>query len=94
MLHRDLRRLARKSILLPILVALLVLGPISVRTGSMADEPVPDPVDPPSVNDILVPGESITITKTVSVPEVPPKLDLFLMVDLSGSYYDDLPNIY
>jgi hypothetical protein len=41
----------------------------------------------------LAPGESVTIEKYVTLPEVPPKLDLFLMVDLSGSYWDDLPVI-
>jgi len=41
----------------------------------------------------LLPGESVTITKTVTLPEDTPKLDFVLLVDLTGSYYDDLPNI-
>lgn len=50
-------------------------------------------VTPPSVSATLAPGQSMTVTKTVDVPTVPPKLDFVLDVDLSGSYGDDLPNI-
>jgi hypothetical protein len=50
-------------------------------------------VDPPSVDVTLGPGESHAVTKTVKVPEAPPKLDLVLDVDLSASYSDDLPVI-
>lgn len=41
----------------------------------------------------LLPGESATITKTVTLPEDTPKLDFLLLVDLSGSYYDDIVSI-
>lgn len=50
-------------------------------------------VEPASVEVALSPGEAHTVTKTVGVPEVPPKLDLVLDVDLSGSYGDDIANI-
>lgn len=50
-------------------------------------------VDPEITTAVLAPGESTTVTKTVTLPEDTPKLDLVLLVDLSGSYYDDLPNI-
>jgi hypothetical protein len=50
-------------------------------------------VTPSEVNVALKPGESATVTKTVVVPAIPPKLDLCLLVDLSGSYFDDLPHI-
>ena len=50
-------------------------------------------VTPGSVNFVLKPGESVDVTKTVQVPEIPPKLDLCLVVDMTGSYFDDLPNI-
>jgi ribosomal protein S11 len=55
--------------------------------------PVGADVSPASVSLTLQPGESATIEKTVGVPAVPPKLDLCLVVDNSGSYFDDLPNI-
>jgi len=42
----------------------------------------------------LEPGyTSETITKTITVPEATPKLDFVLLVDHSGSYRNDLPNI-
>jgi hypothetical protein len=50
-------------------------------------------VDPATVDVTLQPGETHEVTKTVDVPEVPPKLDLVLVVDNSGSYFDDLPVI-
>jgi hypothetical protein len=50
-------------------------------------------VSPPTIDQTLAPGEWYDVEKTVTVPEYPPKLDVYLIVDLSGSYYDDLPNI-
>ena len=50
-------------------------------------------VTPPFFEATMNPGESQLVRKLVDVPEVPPKLDLVLDVDLSGSYVDDLPNI-
>jgi hypothetical protein len=50
-------------------------------------------VDPPTVEATLKAGESLQVTKTVTVPDVPPKLDLFFLVDLTGSYINDLPVI-
>lgn len=47
----------------------------------------------PDVDVTLLPGQSISLDKQVVVPEAPPKLDLYLVVDLSGSYSDDLPNL-
>ena len=41
----------------------------------------------------LKPGETATVTKTVDAPDVPRTLDLMLVVDLTGSYADDLPRI-
>lgn len=50
-------------------------------------------VSPSKFDAILRPGESVTVEKIVSMPEIPPKLDFVLMVDLSGSYNNDLPKI-
>lgn len=50
-------------------------------------------VDPSEVELQLAPGESEDVDTSVTVPEVPPKLDFVLLVDLSGSYNDDLENI-
>lgn len=50
-------------------------------------------VTPNSLEATVRPGESLDVEKTVTLPVIPPKLDLVLVVDLSGSYWDDLPNI-
>jgi len=51
------------------------------------------PIEPPEVSLALKPGESVIVQKTVTTPEIPPMLDFLLIVDLSGSYGDDLPVI-
>ena len=50
-------------------------------------------VTPASVEQYLSPGGSAAVSKTVDTPPLPPALDLYLMIDLSGSYSNDLPNI-
>lgn len=55
--------------------------------------PVQAQVTPPNVELSLSPGTSDTVEKTVGTPVVPPALDLCLLVDLSGSYGDDLTKI-
>ncbi len=41
----------------------------------------------------LAPGESVGLEKLVTLPEDTPKLDFVLLVDLSGSYGDDIEKI-
>ncbi|MCK4784125.1 MAG: hypothetical protein KAV87_10265 [Desulfobacteraceae bacterium] len=48
------------------------------------------PIDPPSVEVTLYPGESYEVEKTVTIPEIPPKLDLLLLEDETGSFVDDI----
>ncbi|MGM0386575.1 MAG: hypothetical protein ACQERF_11445 [Actinomycetota bacterium] len=48
---------------------------------------------PDSVEQVILPGQSYEVEKTVHTPNLPPVLDVCLVVDLSGSYSDDLPNI-
>ena len=50
-------------------------------------------VDPPLVETILDPGESLVVTKTVTNPLIPPKLDLLLLEDETGSFQDDIANM-
>ena len=50
-------------------------------------------LSPESVELSLFPGTSHDIEKTVHTPALPPKLDVCVVIDLSGSYGDDLPNI-
>ena len=50
-------------------------------------------VEPAIVMDTVAPGNSIDVVKTIHTPEIPPKLGLFLLIDLSGSYAGDIVNI-
>ena len=50
-------------------------------------------VSPASLEAEVAPGESVDVDKLVTLPEDTPKLDIVLLVDLSGSYANDLPNI-
>lgn len=68
----------------PVLAMLLAFATWSTATAQV----VPDMIDT-----TLSIGEAIDTGKTVGTPEFPASLDLCLMIDLSGSYFNDLPNI-
>ena len=42
-------------------------------------------VEPPAVEDELPPGGSMTVTKEVTTPEIPPKPDIYFLADTTGS---------
>jgi len=50
-------------------------------------------VTPPSVSETLMIGESITIEKTVTTPEIPSKIDVCLLEDETESFSDDIGNL-
>lgn len=52
-----------------------------------------DGVDPSSVNQALNPGATIHVTKTVTTPVIPPKPDIVLVVDRTGSMGPFLDNV-
>ncbi|HAG85043.1 MAG TPA: hypothetical protein DCL61_28810 [Cyanobacteria bacterium UBA12227] len=59
----------------------------SIVTGSTPGNPVN-----PSVYDVFLDtGDPLNIPITVTVPATPTKLDLVLLEDLSGSFFNDLP---
>ncbi len=66
--------------LLPLILAL----PLGASAGT---------VTPASVSLTLDPGESTTLTKSVTLDDVPPSVQVLLLVDVSGSYYDDIGNL-
>ena len=49
------------------------------------------PID--TLNVTLVPGESINVSMDVAVTELPAIFDVMMVHDLSGSFWDDLPNV-
>jgi hypothetical protein len=67
--------------------------PIDWGSPSRLASTVTPGVTPNNLEATVRPGESLEVEKTVTLPVIPPKLDLVLIVDLSGSYWDDLPNI-
>ena len=48
------------------------------------------PVEPAGVEVDLLPGDSVDVDKTVTTPDYPPVLDLLLLEDETGSFYDDI----
>ncbi|MCE0485355.1 hypothetical protein [Ornithinimicrobium sediminis] len=71
-------------------IAGLALASLLGATAAAAADPG---VSPASVDEALDPGESITITKTVTTPEVPPKPDIVLLVDHTGSMGIAIDNV-
>ena len=53
-----------------------------------------DPVvDPPKVVETLAIGESIVVEKKVTTPEIPILIDVCLLEDETGSFYDDITHL-
>lgn len=50
-------------------------------------------IDPSSVNLDMSPGESQSISKTIGVNESPPKLDLYILEDETGSFWNDIATL-
>ena len=50
-------------------------------------------VSPAHYSDALDPGASVTITKTVETPPIPPKPDIVLMADTTGSMTASIANV-
>lgn len=77
----------RKRRLSSILAVLLVVGLIPAIASA-------DPsVSPASVEATVFPGESMDVDKTVGTPALPPKVDVCLLEDETGSFGDDIANL-
>ncbi|WP_419904887.1 hypothetical protein [Kiloniella sp.] len=63
-----------------------IVEEIKVDLGATTGDTVP-------VNVKLAPGTTVTLSVDVAVTELPSKFDVFMVQDLSGSFYDDLPNV-
>lgn len=50
-------------------------------------------ITPSSVEELIYPGESANVEKTVGTPEFPPMLDICLLQDETGSFHDDIGNM-
>ncbi len=72
-------------------MSVLTAGVLSYSATS--DVLIGGSVSPDYYEDTINAGDSVTITKTVTLPEITPKLDLLLLLDESGSYDDDFATI-
>jgi len=72
----------QRTILL-FLVVLALLAVVALPAGA-------GPVDPMSVDVDLLPGELYSVEKTVTTPDYPQVLDLLLLEDETGSFFDDI----
>jgi len=65
-----------KRILIIVLALVLVLG---------VALPVAAQVEPAQVHEEMAPGDSVTVTKTVTTPVIPPLPDIYFLADTTGS---------
>ncbi len=75
----------RKGITSILVAALLVMSVLAVSANGG--------VTPSNVEATLSPGESLEVEKIVDVPERPPKIDIFLLEDETGSFCDDIATL-
>ncbi|QXE33812.1 HYR domain-containing protein [Streptomyces sp. GMY02] len=79
-----------------LMAALLTFGGVGAGVGDVAGPaaaPSPSPVTPSVVEQSLDPGQSLTVTKTVRTPAVPPKPDVVLLVDNTGSMEEPIADV-
>ncbi|MFI9585450.1 HYR domain-containing protein [Streptomyces sp. NPDC052236] len=79
-----------------LMAALLTFGGVGVGVGDAAvtaAAPSPSMVTPSVVEQSLNPGGSLTVTKQVRTPAVPPKPDVVLLVDNTGSMGEAIANV-
>ena len=75
-----------KTVITAILITLIALSATLIAAPALAEMGV----DPATVEVTLYPGESTTLTKTVTTPTYPPVLDMLLLEDETGSFWDDI----
>ena len=73
-----------------VLLAVLAMAFAVIPVAPAADGPG---LDPASVERIVFPGGEYIVEKTVHTPALPPKVDVCVVIDLSVSLFNDLPNI-
>ena len=84
-MYRSLRREAA-------ITALLGLAVFAAASTGAAALAIPG-VSPASYADSMAPGESVTITKTVETPPIPPRPDIVLLADTTTSMGASIGNV-
>lgn len=67
----------------------LLIGLSLAVPASATDGPAPA-ITPDSVDVVLFPGQGVEIAKTVTTPEIPPMVEVCLLEDETGSFWDDI----
>ena len=80
-------RFSRFRLVRTALVAVLLLGFATLSVGANGS------VVPPAVKVALEPGESLLVEKEVTTPAIPPVVDIVLVEDETGSFWDDISNL-
>ncbi len=80
-MNRTVKALAAGS------VAALLIAQLSVAAAMGSD------IQPRSVDVVIFPGGSSGVEKTVTTPGLPPVVDICLLEDETGSFYDDIGNL-
>lgn len=71
----------------------LTAGVLFIGAVVSADEPFPGGIFPSHVEALVFPGEAHLVDKTVRTPPIPPKVDVCLLEDETGSFGDDITNL-
>lgn len=69
--------------------SLATMGLVTIPGVASAGESI----DPASVEATVYPGDSIDVLKTVGTNDIPPKVDVCLLEDETGSFGDDINNL-
>lgn len=83
--------LRRNLTLVGLAVSVMIL--VLAASASVARAHEGPALTPGTVNAVIFPGASMKIAKTVHLPAIPPRFDLCLVQDETGSFFDDLPNM-
>ena len=78
-------------------IIISVFSVISLVFSSFASVTIANDVDPminpPEVVETLAIGDSIVVEKKVTTPEIPPVIDVCLLEDETGSFWNDIANL-
>jgi hypothetical protein len=77
----------RLIVILTVLAMALAAAPAASADGNHPG------LTPDSVDEVVFPGQSVDIDKTVHTPEIPPMVEVCLLEDETGSFWDDIGNL-
>lgn len=79
----------KRTTLLVVMALILTAFPM-MGAGATGDHPA---LTPAEVSETVAQGGSFDVAKTVHTPEIPPSVDVCLLEDETGSFFDDIGNL-